>query len=335
MAHWSTPTEPSPSNNAGPPPFSEWGSVAPSPVVKSVPNAPPEAVGVAADLPTISGPTRDFKGAMGILYTAQSRDVDVIADVLKDLSVKPDLCWTAEPISTAAQPATLDARDAPGRSNLAWLASLHVPGKLVSLTIFNGPLTDVPHLLSRCLLDGDRLLFALDFRPRAYGAYEMVDAHGNYPGPEQLGRKAFEYSGARSDYFSKFATDKLKAQVQDILSALEGPVTNVEPSPAERLTGGPIAVSLAVPATEGNADKIAVLRSKAVEWWLQWTQEDNHSHRPGAPINTQYVYDAKFRQNAYNALLPLYMQYFGAGDGVKLAVADSGPLDEAYVGGAS
>jgi len=33
--------------------------------------------------------------------------------------------------------------------------------------------------------------------------------------------------------------------------------------------------------------------------------------------------------------LDKYVGYFGQADGAKLAAADSGPLDEAYVGGGS
>jgi hypothetical protein len=59
------------------------------------------------------------------------------------------------------------------------------------------------------------------------------------------------------------------------------------------------------------------------------------NHRPGAPVNTQYVYDTKFKQNAYGALLDEYLALFGPHDGRQLAVGESGPLDEAYVGGGS
>ncbi len=41
------------------------------------------------------------------------------------------------------------------------------------------------------------------------------------------------------------------------------------------------------------------------------------------------------KQNCYGALLDTYVGYFGQADGEKLAAADSGPLDEAYVGGGS
>jgi hypothetical protein len=52
-------------------------------------------------------------------------------------------------------------------------------------------------------------------------------------------------------------------------------------------------------------------------------------------VNAQYVYDTPKKQEMYGALLETYTRLYGAGDGAKLAAADSGPLDEAYVGGGS
>jgi hypothetical protein len=228
----------------------------------------------------------------------------------------------------------LEAYEAPGQSNVAWLSSLTVDDKISSLTVFNGPLTDVPHLLSRCCLVDGALQLALDFRPRAYGAYELKGADGGYPGPEQLGRKAFEYSGARNGYFSKFATDEVHAWLVSSAASLEG-AAPLEQTDLDRLTGGPEAVALSMPATDHNVAVVSQMRERAAAYWLQWARQDAHEHRPGAPVNTQYVYDAKFRQNAYSALLAYYQSILGAADGAKLAAAESGPLDEAYVGGGS
>ena len=50
-------------------------------------------------------------------------------------------------------------------------------------------------------------------------------------------------------------------------------------------------------------------------------------------INNLILVDLK--QNCYGALLDSYVNFFGQADGEKLAAADSGPLDEAYVGGGS
>ena len=52
-------------------------------------------------------------------------------------------------------------------------------------------------------------------------------------------------------------------------------------------------------------------------------------------MNTQYVYDSKYKLNAYSALLPYYQEIYGTDDGAKLAAANLGLLDEVYVGGGS
>ena len=76
-------------------------------------------------------------------------------------------------------------------------------------------------------------------------------------------------------------------------------------------------------------------RSMAAKFWLGWQVDmDAHAHKPGAPINSQYVFDTPAKQNMYVALLAKLQALYGE-DGVRLAAADSGPLDEGYVGGGS
>ena len=43
----------------------------------------------------------------------------------------------------------------------------------------------------------------------------------------------------------------------------------------------------------------------------------------------------QYKINAYGALLDVYCGWYGQADGAQLAAVDSGPLDEAYVGGGS
>lgn len=299
-------------------------------VTSSTPSTP---AAVVTSPPATSGSVGG--DPIAILEASQKQSVDAIAAAIPDLAVKPDCTWNGEQI--AGELATLDARDAPGPANIAWLAAVNIPNKLSSLTIFNGPLTDVPHLLSRvAVVDGNKLQFTLDFRPRAYGAYEMVDANGNYPGPETLGRKAFEYSGARNDFDSKFGTDEVKAFMESTLQALEGAVVDPPPNnELELLTRGPLCLSVTMPLTDANVATVAQARAQAAEYWKSWATDGTHEHRPGAPVNTQYVYDSKFKINAYGALLPIYTGLFGQLDGEKMAAAESGPIDEAYVGGGS
>ena len=54
----------------------------------------------------------------------------------------------------------------------------------------------------------------------------------------------------------------------------------------------------------------------------------------GARQTKVYDRDTKVRQAAYGGLLAKYTSRFGD-DGKGLAAADAGPMDEAYVGGAS
>jgi len=272
--------------------------------------------------------------AIDTLGTAQEATVEKILSAIPELALKRDQSWLSEDGVRVGGAATrLAAYDAPGTPNVAWLSSLLVEGALSSLTIFNGPLTDCPHLASRVLVEGETMSVFLDWRPRAYGAYETIKPDGTYPGPEELGRAAFAYSGARAS-MDKFYTPELRATVDRLVTSLQGAAPGAALSDLEQLTRGPLCVDLVAPATEANVAAVVDARAAAADAWLQWQLDDQHAHKPGAPVNTQYVYDTKNRQNIYGALLAVYSAAF-ADDGVKLTAADSGPLDEAYVGGGS
>lgn len=274
---------------------------------------------------------------IGYMDLCQSASLHKIASTIPDLASKPDFTWTeTSGMAVGGSTVTLDARDAPGPANIAWLSALTVDSQLCSLTIFNGPLTDVPHLVSKCMIADDKLRWILDFRPRTYGAYELRRPDGSYPGPEELGRKSFEYSGARTDFDKKFGNEAVQSWLSSTMASLEG-ASPYDPDPTELdlLTRGPLYTSVTMPLTDANVQTVAAARGQAVEYWLGWVQDGGNEHRPGAPVNSQYVYDTKFKQNCYGALLNEYKSVFGADDGAKLAVGDSGPLDEAYVGGGS
>jgi hypothetical protein len=270
--------------------------------------------------------------AIAAFESSQLSTVNKIAAAIPDLEVKPSLSWASEPV--AGQSTKLDARDAPGPANIAWLAAVCVPNVMSSLTIFNGPLTDVPHLLSRCIIaqSTNTMTLALDFRPRAYGAYELPESERS---PDKLGRDSFTYSGNRKEYESKFVNEEVLAFLQSTATSLEGATAlPTGTNEYETLTKGPHLLNVQMPLTDANVAAVIAAREKAADYWLSWQLEDTHAHRPGAPINAQYLYDSKYRQNAYMALLPVHNEVFGA-DGNKIAAAESGPLDEGYVGGGS
>jgi len=331
FGNWSPPPPAAPETTSAPAPvpydYSSWGQPA---ATAETPAPAPEPVAPATTTSASSVTAVAGGDPIETLSLSQQAVVDRIVEAMPDLELKPDFCFEKQPM--AGSTASIEARDAPGASNVAWFSNLCVDGKISSLTIFNGPLTDVPHILSRCCMtETGELELVLDARPRAYGAYETVNEEGVYPGPETLGRKAFEYSGARNDFFGKYGTDEIKALLDP--NQFEG-ATSLPQTELDQLTGGPLALAVRMPASDANVAKVAQTRERLATAWLEWTTTAE-PHRPGAPVNTQYVYDAKFRQNAYSALLPYYNTLLGQADGAELAVAESGPLDEAYVGGAS
>jgi len=277
--------------------------------------------------------------ATSAFAASQAETIAAIQTAIPELSEKLDASWAAgagETVAGAA--ATLAAFDAPGPPNVAWVSSLAVEGKLSALTIFNGPLTDVPHVCSRVAITegGTELALFMDWRPRAYGAYETRNEDGSYPGPDVLGREAFAYSGARMTMEKNYYTAELETLVADALGSFEGAVAGPAPaSEFDALTRGPLAVDVRMPLTDANVAAVARARAAAAAAWLQWQAKDEFRLKPGAPVNSQYVFDTPAKQNMYSALLATYSALFGAADGAKLAAADSGPLDEAYVGGAS
>ncbi len=147
---------------------------APAPVAAAAPSTPAATAG--GDM--------DAASAIIAMETSQSKSVGDIAAAIPDLAPKPDQSYEkSDGFTINGNAVTLQASDAPGPANVAWVSDLIVENALSSLTIFNGPLSDVPHLISRCFIKEGEISFFLDLRPRAYGAHDLRDADGIYPGP--------------------------------------------------------------------------------------------------------------------------------------------------------
>lgn len=107
--------------------------------VGKVPATPPAAP--AAATPVSSG-TASASGAIASMAASQASIISQIASSIPDLAVKPDLSYDASSgFAIHGKAVSLDARDAPGPANIAWISSLCIDDTLSSLTIFNGPLT--------------------------------------------------------------------------------------------------------------------------------------------------------------------------------------------------
>ena len=117
----------------------------------------------------------------------------------------------------------------------------------------------------------------------------MRKPDGSYPGPDELGREAFTYSGARDNLGKKFYTPELEAFCEATIASLGGGTMGGPTSEFDKETRGPLAIDLVdVPLTEASLAAAVEARSKAAELWLGWQLDlDAHAHRPGAPVNSQ------------------------------------------------
>ena len=165
----------------------------------------------------------------------------------------------------------------------------------------------------------------------------MLKPDGSYPGPEEIGRDVFTYSGARLNMEKKLFTEEFTAAIDGAKAACWGWAGAWTKRPREQ--GGRPDARPPGGGAEGHPldarchRRRRSLRATAAKFWLGW-QVDVDAHTPGAQVNSQYVFDTPAKQNMYTALLAKYSALYGD-DGVKLAAADSGPLDEGYVGGGS
>lgn len=224
--------------------------------------------------------------------------------------------------------------EAPGKMNVAWISGLTLSdgdaAARGSITAFVGPLSDVPHLVAACgVSDGGIDLF-IDFRPRAECAY---DPSGVYEDPAT--REAFAMGGNRKDFDAAFFTEDAVAW-REALCAL-GEHTPLSAEDMATLSAGPLYLDLRLPLSDASAAAAATACEQAVDRWLGWMETSTENKRDlpaGAKQTAAYARDTKIRANLYGALLGKYSKAYGeAGKG--LTAADAGPLDEAYVGGAS
>ena len=99
----------------------------------------------------------------------------------------------------------------------------------------------------------------------------------------------------------------------------------------------PPPASVAATLTPG-AERVAAAAAfvgDAVDLWLSWAPSGDHDLTPGMQVTSTYARDTKLRATNYALLAEYFSGLFGDDAGAALAAGDAGPLDEAYVGGAS
>jgi len=221
--------------------------------------------------------------------------------------------------------------EAPGPANIAWVSDLRIEGPttVASLTVWCAPLKDVPHLCVRTTATDAGVDVLMDFRPRAAVGYETMLEDGTYPEPDS--REAFMNKGNRADLDKRYYDG-----VRDLCASVGG-----EAAPAGSLAdlkkqaASPVSVDARLPADDASVAKAAALYEPAVDAFLGWCADDQHELKPGMQVTSTYARDTKVRANNYGILADYYGELFGKDEGANIAAGDAGPLDEAYVGGAS
>jgi len=221
--------------------------------------------------------------------------------------------------------------EAPGPANIAWVSDMKIEGptSVASLTVWCAPLKDVPHLVCRTTATDAGVDVFIDFRPRAAVGYDTALPDGSFPEPDS--REAFMAKGERADLEKRFF-----GGLRELAAGAGG-----EPAPARGLpeletnVAGPCIIDARLPADAASVARATELCTAAVDAWLPWTGDDTHDLKPGMQVTSTYARDTKLRSNNYGILMDYYSSLFGAEDGANIAAGDAGPLDEAYVGGAS
>ena len=168
----------------------------------------------------------------------------------------------------------------------------------------------------------------IDFRPRAYAAYETRLDDGSYGEPTS--REWFGHKGARDGFEALFFTAEAQAWASSVASS---------GTPKPKATGddllyrGPLAIDISLPANDASVALCAKACEEAADMWIKWC-ETTEPLPAGMKVTSTYAYDTKMRAQMFGVLVGIYSGLFGD-QGRNLAAADAGPLDEAYVGGAS
>uniref|UniRef100_A0A7S0LTK5 Uncharacterized protein n=1 Tax=Coccolithus braarudii TaxID=221442 RepID=A0A7S0LTK5_9EUKA len=225
------------------------------------------------------------------------------------------------------------AFDAPGKTNVAWCSKLDFVStdqSLSRITAWCGPLTDVPHLVVSTGVSGGGIDLSIDFRPRADAGYELRQPDGTYPEPTS--REAFMQGSTRVEYSKAFFTEEATAWAAAVCAA-EGAVVH-PPSTDGRLIAlqGPLMLNLRLPLSDNGVNVASHACASAVARWVEWMQTTDELNR--LKVTSTYARDTKLRATLFGIDSEALTARFGE-EGRSLAAADAGPLDEAYVGGAS
>lgn len=204
---------------------------------------------------------------------------------------------------------------------MAWTSDLNIAGPQMcmnSLTTWCGPLYEVPHLVTRSVVTDGFIDLFIDFRPRAYAAYETRLDDGTYGEPTS--REWFTFKGARDGFEQQFFTPEVEAWASGIRS---------QGTPKPKATGddllyrGPLTIDIELPANEASVALCQKACAEAADIWLNW-METTEPLPQGMRVTSTYAYDTKMRAQLFGVMVGQYSAMFGDA-GRALAVTSALP----------
>eukprot|EP00316_Scyphosphaera_apsteinii_P020507 CAMPEP_0119331916 /NCGR_PEP_ID=MMETSP1333-20130426/81661_1 /TAXON_ID=418940 /ORGANISM="Scyphosphaera apsteinii, Strain RCC1455" /LENGTH=372 /DNA_ID=CAMNT_0007341629 /DNA_START=47 /DNA_END=1166 /DNA_ORIENTATION=+ len=209
------------------------------------------------------------------------------------------------------------------KAELAWLSTLsviHRSGACEhSLTCWCNPTIGVPHLYVAAGIDGDELLMAFEFRPRAEAGYETRLPDGTYPEPTS--REMFMQGSTRKEleslYFTPDAVAWYSTMVDAVGTGERGPLI-------PKAFAGPLTLNARLPLTDASIGVACEAVQAAAVLWLDWYQSAERLDQRRTML--AFAHDTKVRALSLSAITVRLKARFGD-DGEFLAAADAGPMD--------
>jgi len=219
------------------------------------------------------------------------------------------------------------AAPAKKKAEVTWCSALEVGSpelQLLTLTCWNTPQVDVPHLHTSVGVTPAGLEVTIDYRPRADAAYDSVLPDGSYPEPTS--REMFMQGSIRTDFAERFFTPEAVAW-PDATRAT--PSASGVPTPA--WYSGPLLVEITLPLTDGGVEAAAAACSAATERWVAWMGEAERLDQ--RKTMSTFAHDTKVRAAVTAHTAAQLARFFGDA-GVEIAAEDAGPTDLAERSGA-
>ena len=207
---------------------------------------------------------------------------------------------------------------------IAWLSALGVSRAedcLFTVSAWNLPVVDVPHLYTSVGVSGGAIELCIDFRPRAEAGYLSRLPDGSYPEPTS--REMFMEASTRKDLADRYFTEDAEAWRAAVLATAGAQPLAAFCAPPE--SAGPLLLSLTLPLSEEGVSAAREACVVAVSSWVGWVLAAEQLDQRRTMLT--FAVDAKVRAVCSAATTQALQARYGAEAGAELAQLDAGARD--------